>query len=189
MPKFVDKKDWEWFVKYFLSEELQLCLDAGHIAGSKSFAQKEEDMYKRDKVMPGLLDVYEEIHLTSDKLPVTQMASDALAGEISLTDEEIYAKIKPKGKRNSRDCCTGVSPSITSLFGGFSECEKLQKEADKAMNEAAEAKKEAISANEQNKILPKKLKDVERENKVTRHFLEKFLNTLGYNFSEFNMDE
>ncbi|KAL2933507.1 Propionyl-CoA carboxylase biotin carboxylase and biotin-carboxyl carrier subunit, partial [Bienertia sinuspersici] len=54
------------------------------------------------------------------------------AGEISLTNEEIYANIKPKGKR------------------------KLRKEADKAMNEAAEAKKEAISANEQNKILTKK---------------------------------
>ncbi|KAL2896352.1 Autonomous transposable element EN-1 mosaic protein [Bienertia sinuspersici] len=179
MPNFVDKKDWEWLVKYFGSEEFQ---------------------YKRDKVMPGLLDVYEETHLTSNKLPVTQMASDALnemkrlleqrkAGEISLTDEEIYAKIKPKGKRNSRDRHTGVSPSITSLFGGFSECEKLRKEADKAMNEAAEAKKEAISANEQNKILTKKLKDVERENKVTRHFLEKFLNTIGYNLSDFNMDE
>ncbi|KAL2903721.1 Autonomous transposable element EN-1 mosaic protein [Bienertia sinuspersici] len=262
MPNFVDKKDWEWLVKYFGSEEFQKksqrniknrsCLDAGHTAGSKSFAQKAEDMYKRDKVMPGLLDVYEETHLTSDKLPVTQMASDALvshlsilislhccpatlhccpealhccpvllpcslhccqlksvllqackffwnemkrlleqrkAGEISLTDEEIYAKIKPKGKRNSRDRHIGVSPSITSLFGGFSECEKLRKEADKAMNEAAEAKKEAISANEQNKILTKKLKDVERENKVTRHFLEKFLNTIGYNLSDFNMDE
>ncbi|KAL2934940.1 3-phenylpropionate/cinnamic acid dioxygenase subunit beta [Bienertia sinuspersici] len=65
------------------------------------------------------------------------------AGEISLMDEEIYAKIKSKGKRNSRDRRTGVSPSITSLFGGFSESEKLQKEADKEMNEAAEAKKEA----------------------------------------------
>ncbi|KAL2937430.1 putative pyruvate phosphate dikinase regulatory protein [Bienertia sinuspersici] len=75
------------------------------------------------------------------------------AGEISLTDEEIYAKIKPKGKRNRRNRRTGVSPLITSLFGGFSECEKLRKEADKAMNEAAEAKKEAISANEQNKVL------------------------------------
>ncbi|KAL2903935.1 Protein Turandot F [Bienertia sinuspersici] len=223
MPNFVDKKDWEWLVKYFViiimyfslhifpdfhlpqkksqrNIKNRSCLDAGHTAGSKSFAQKAEDMYKRDKVMPGLLDVYEETHLTSDKLPVTQMASDALnemkrlleqrkAGEISLMDEEIYAKIKPKGKRNCRDRRTGVSPSITSLFGGFSECEKLRKQADKAMNEAAEAKKEAISANEQNKILTKKLKDVERENKVTRHFLEKFLNTIGYNLSDFNMDE
>ncbi|KAL2894415.1 Autonomous transposable element EN-1 mosaic protein [Bienertia sinuspersici] len=198
MPNFVDKKDWEWLVKYFGSEEFQKksqkniknrsCLDAGHTAGSKSFAQKAEDMYKRDKVMPGLLDVYEETHLTSDKLPVTQMASDALneikrlleqrkAGEISLTDEEIYAKIKPKGKRNSRDRHTGVSPSITSLFGGFSECEKLRKEADKAMNEAAKLRRKQL------------LKDVERENKVTRHFLEKFLNTIGYNLSDFNMDE
>ncbi|KAL2923418.1 Heat stress transcription factor A-3, partial [Bienertia sinuspersici] len=109
--------------------------------------------------------------------------------EISLTDEEIDAKIKPKGKRNRRDRRAGVSPSITSLFGRFSKCEKLQKEVDKAMNEAAKAKKEAISANEQNKILNKKLKDVERENKVTRHYLEKFFYTLGYNLSEFNMDE
>ncbi|KAL2904454.1 Heat stress transcription factor A-3 [Bienertia sinuspersici] len=83
----------------------------------------------------------------------------------------------------------GVSPSITSLFDGFSECVKLRKEADKAMDEAAEAKKESINANEQNKILTKKLKDFERENKVTRHYLEKLLNTLGYNLSEFNMDE
>ncbi|KAL2901367.1 3-methyl-2-oxobutanoate hydroxymethyltransferase [Bienertia sinuspersici] len=57
-----------------------------------------------------------------------------------------------KAGENYRDRHTGVSPSITSLFGGFSECEKLRKEADKAMNEAAEAKKEAISANEQNKF-------------------------------------
>ncbi|KAL2905423.1 Phosphate acyltransferase [Bienertia sinuspersici] len=112
-----------------------------------------------------------------------------LAGEISLTDEEIYAKIKPKSKCNSRDRRMRVSPSITSLFGGFRECEKLQKEADKAMNEATEAKKDAVSANEQNKILTKKLRDVERENKVIRHYLEMFLNTLGYNLSEFNMDE
>ncbi|KAL2938054.1 Protein Turandot F, partial [Bienertia sinuspersici] len=82
MPDFVDKKDWEWLVKYFEKESKKhknrSCLDAGHTAGSKSFAQKAKDMYKRDKVMPGLLDVYEETHLTSDKLPVTQMASDAL---------------------------------------------------------------------------------------------------------------
>ncbi|KAL2930434.1 Protein pelota-like protein [Bienertia sinuspersici] len=96
------------------------------------------------------------------------------AGEISLTDEEIYAKIKPKGNCNTRDC---------------PDCEKLQKQVDKAMNEAAEAKKEAISTNVQNKIINKKSEDVERENKVTRHYLEKFLNTLGYNLSKFNMDE
>ncbi|KAL2925599.1 Anillin [Bienertia sinuspersici] len=110
-------------------------------------------------------------------------------GEISLTDEEIYAKIKPKGKHNSRDHRTGVSPSITSLFGGFSECEKLRKEADKVMNKAPEAKKEAISANEQNKIRIKKLKDVERENKVTRHYFDEVLEYLDYNLSEFDMDE
>ncbi|KAL2929574.1 Double-strand break repair protein MRE11 [Bienertia sinuspersici] len=75
-------------------------LDAGHTDGSKSF-------YKREKVMPGLLDVYEESHSMSDKLPITQMANNALnelkglleqrnAREISLADEEIYAKIKPR---------------------------------------------------------------------------------------------
>ncbi|KAL2921351.1 Autonomous transposable element EN-1 mosaic protein, partial [Bienertia sinuspersici] len=192
MPNFFDKKDWEWLVKYFGSEEFQKknqrniknrsCLDAGHTAGSKSFAQKAKDMYKRDKVMPGLLDVYEETHLTSDKLPVTQMASDALLKSGAAATLMLFVAVFV-------DRRTGVSPSITSLFGGFSECEKLRKEADKAMNEAAEAKKEAISANEQNKILTMKLKDVERENKVTRHFLEKFLNTIGYNLSDFNMDE
>ncbi|KAL2895068.1 Disks large-like protein 5 [Bienertia sinuspersici] len=205
MPNFVDKKDWNGFDHYYKKSQRNIknrsCLDAGHTAGSKSFAQKAEDMYKRDKVMPGLLDVYEETHLTMINYPLLKwqatlwlnemkrLLEQRKAGEISLTDEEIYAKIKPKGKRNCRDRRTGVSPSITSLFGGFSECEKLRKEADKAMNEAAEAKKEAISANEQNKILTKKLKDVERENKVTRHFLEKFLNTIGYNLSDFNMDE
>ncbi|KAL2942988.1 Adenine deaminase [Bienertia sinuspersici] len=151
MPNFVDKKDWEWLVKYFDSEEFQSqrniknrsCLDAGHTVGLK------------DKVIPGLLDVYEETHLTSDKLIVTQMASDALnemnrlleqrkAGEISLTDEEIYAKIKPKGKCNSRYCRMGVCPSITSLFGGFSECEKLRKEVDKAMNEALKLRRKQL---------------------------------------------
>ncbi|KAL2922911.1 Stress response protein nst1 [Bienertia sinuspersici] len=124
-------------------------------------------------------------------------------GEISLTDEEIYAKIKPKGKHNSRDHRTGVSPSIASLFGGFRECEKLRKEADKVMNKAPEAKKEAISANEQNKIRIKKLKDVERENKirikklkdverenkVTRHYFDEVPEYLDYNLSEFNIDE
>ncbi|KAL2894779.1 Myotrophin [Bienertia sinuspersici] len=51
------------------------------------------------------------------------------AGEISLTDEEIYAKIKPKGKHNNRNRRTGVSPLITSLFGGFSKCEKFEKKS------------------------------------------------------------
>ncbi|KAL2942983.1 Serine/threonine-protein kinase TEL1 [Bienertia sinuspersici] len=152
MPKFVDKKDWEWLVKI------------------KEFCTKG---YKHDKVMPSLFDVYEETHLTSLELPVTQMANDALEGEISLTNEQIYAKFKPKDKRNNMDRHTRVSPSITSLFGGFSECQNLRKEANKAMNEAAEAKKE--------------LKDVERENKVTRHYLEKFLNTLGYNLTLKNL--
>ncbi|KAL2924077.1 DNA ligase [Bienertia sinuspersici] len=97
------------------------------------------------------------------------------AGEISLMDEEIYAKISLR-----------VNATVGIVVRD--ECEKLRKEADKAMNEAAEAKKEAISANEQNKILTK-LKDVETEYKVTRHYLEKFLNTLGCNLSEFNMDK
>ncbi|KAL2893848.1 putative D-2-hydroxyglutarate dehydrogenase mitochondrial [Bienertia sinuspersici] len=145
MPTFFVKKDWEWLVKYF---------------GSEEFRNEMKRLLEQQK-----------------------------AGQICLTYEEIYVKIKPKGKCNSRDHRTGVIPSITSLFGGFSECEKLCKEADKAKNEAAEANKEAISANEQNKIFTKKLKDVERDNKVIRHYLEKFLNTLGYNLSEFNMDE
>ncbi|KAL2933573.1 hypothetical protein RDABS01_016692, partial [Bienertia sinuspersici] len=84
------------------------------------------------------------------------------AGEISLMDEEIYAKIKPKGKRNNKDRCT-----------------RLRKEADNAMNEAAEAKKKEISANEQSKF----------SIRIPRHYLEKFLNTLGYNLFEFNVDE
>ncbi|KAL2925690.1 Argininosuccinate lyase [Bienertia sinuspersici] len=88
------------------------------------------------------------------------------AGEISLTDEEIYAKIKPKGKRNCRDRRTGVSPSITSLFGGFSECEKLRKEADKAMNEAAELRRKQL-------VLMSKTK----------------FSLRSYNLSDFNMDE
>ncbi|KAL2901437.1 Autonomous transposable element EN-1 mosaic protein [Bienertia sinuspersici] len=144
------KRIGEWLVKYFGSEEFQKksqrniknrsCLDAGHTAGSKSFAQKAEDMYKRDKVMPGLLDVYEETHLTSDKLPVTQMASDAL-NEMKRILEQRKA-------------------------GEIMNVKSFRKEADKAMNEAAEAKKEAISANEQNKILTKKLKDIEREIKL-----------------------
>ncbi|KAL2937809.1 DNA primase [Bienertia sinuspersici] len=99
------------------------------------------------------------------------------AGEISLMDEEIYAKISLR-----------VNATVGIVVREFSECEKLRKEADKAMNEAAEAKKEVISANEQNKILTK-LKDVETEYKVTRHYLEKFLNTSGCNLSEFNMDK
>ncbi|KAL2905041.1 Cyclin-dependent kinase F-4 [Bienertia sinuspersici] len=57
------------------------------------------------------------------------------------------------------------------------------------MNKAPEAKKEAISANEQNKIRIKKLKDVERENNVTRHYFDEVLEYLDYNLSEFNMDE
>ncbi|KAL2925601.1 Clusterin, partial [Bienertia sinuspersici] len=63
---------------------------------------------------------------------------------------------------SSRDRRTRVSPSITLLFGGFSKCEKLRKEVDKAMKEAVEAKKEVVTTNEQNKILTKKLKDIER---------------------------
>ncbi|KAL2905231.1 Hephaestin-like protein 1, partial [Bienertia sinuspersici] len=71
---------------------------------------------------------------------------------------EIYAKIKPKGKRNNRDRRTGVSPLITLLLARFNECEKLKKEADKAMNKVAKDRKEAICANEQNKILTNEVK-------------------------------
>ncbi|KAL2934437.1 Protein hairless [Bienertia sinuspersici] len=52
--------------------------------------------------------------------------------EISLMDEKIYAKTKLKGRRRNRIVL-------------WDECEKLQKEVDKAMNEDNEAKKEAVS--------------------------------------------
>ncbi|KAL2900927.1 Heat stress transcription factor A-3, partial [Bienertia sinuspersici] len=187
MSNFVDKKDWEWLVKYFGSEEFQVIntFNCAFVVQPCSTALLPHS----PELLPCTAAVQPYIATSLSLNEMKRLLEQRKAGEISLTDEEIYAKIKPKGKRNSRDHRTGVSPSITSLFGGFSECEKLRKEADKAMYEAAEAKKEAISANEQNKILTQKLKDVERENKVTRHFLEKFLNTLGYNMSEFNMNE
>ncbi|KAL2929573.1 Autonomous transposable element EN-1 mosaic protein [Bienertia sinuspersici] len=134
MPKFVDKKDWEWLVKYLRPKEFQKkskrniknhsCLDFGHTAGSKSF-------YKREKVMPSLLDVYEESHSMSDKLPITQMANNALGFLNNETQEKLVWLMKKSmlklnlGSMQQLGCHTGVSPSITSLFGRFSECEKL----------------------------------------------------------------
>ncbi|KAL2931026.1 Ribosomal RNA small subunit methyltransferase H [Bienertia sinuspersici] len=54
MPKFVDIKDYAWLVKYFGSKEFQKnsqrniknlsCIDVGHTAGSKSYAQKAENI-------------------------------------------------------------------------------------------------------------------------------------------------
>ncbi|KAL2903567.1 Structural polyprotein [Bienertia sinuspersici] len=226
MPNFVDKKDWEWLVKYFGSEEFQVintfncaCLKLeirilNHPQQLQHLITKEGSIHHPEIQFKFSVHQSSSILHTGQQPPLALLpisCSAALqpcnvapqpctaapkpctaalyccpaaciaaslsnemkrlleqrkAGEISLTDEEIYAKIKPKGKRNSRDRHTGVSPSITSLFGGFSECEKLRKEADKAMNEAAEAKKEAISANEQNKF-----------------------SLRSYNLSDFNMDE
>lgn len=67
-----------------------------------------------------------------------------------MTDEEIYAKVKPKRKISARDRGKGISPSLISLFGSFSEGKKLRKEVE-------EAKKEAIEANEKNKTLSNEL--------------------------------
>ncbi|XP_048491243.2 uncharacterized protein LOC125492635 [Beta vulgaris subsp. vulgaris] len=87
-PPSVDEKDWEWLVSYFGTPDFQKksrrnienrsYLDAGHTAGTKSFAQKAQDMFERDKVMPGLLELYEETHTRSDKTPVTQSAQDTM---------------------------------------------------------------------------------------------------------------
>ncbi|KAL2900242.1 Malonyl-[acyl-carrier protein] O-methyltransferase [Bienertia sinuspersici] len=102
MPKFADKKDWECIINeyyyvffpshfpnfHLLEKKSQRniknlsCLDYGHTARSKSFVEKAEDM--RDKVIPSLLDVYEETHLTSDKLPITEMENHALVSHLSI---------------------------------------------------------------------------------------------------------
>ncbi|KAL2905029.1 hypothetical protein RDABS01_003739 [Bienertia sinuspersici] len=135
MPNFVDKKDWEWLVKYFGSEEFQPCTATMQPCVAALYC------------CPAALHCCQlkSGHVASLSLCCYHTAARLLeqrkAGEISLMDEEIYAKIKLKGKHNNRDRRMG------------------------AMNEAAEAKKEAISANEQNQILTKKLKDVKRENK------------------------
>uniref|UniRef100_A0A803N9X9 Uncharacterized protein n=1 Tax=Chenopodium quinoa TaxID=63459 RepID=A0A803N9X9_CHEQI len=84
-----------------------------------------------------------------------------------MTDEEIYAKVKPIGKRG-RHRSNGVSPYITSLYETFSEGEKLRKEADEAKNEAIEAKKEAKEANVKNKALTKKMGGLQKEMEVMK---------------------
>ncbi|XP_021725346.1 ran GTPase-activating protein 1-like [Chenopodium quinoa] len=105
-----------------------------------------------------------------------------------MTDEEIYAKVKPIGKRG-RHRSNGVSPYITSLYETFSEGEKLRKEADEAKNEAIEAKKEAKEANVKNKALTKKMGGLQKEMEVMKGFIGNILNHLGYDLCEINMDE
>ncbi|CAH9096064.1 unnamed protein product [Cuscuta epithymum] len=196
-PPCVDKKDWKWLVEYFGSPNFQKkskrntnnrsCQLAGHTAGTKSFAQVVQEMLEKNQVMPSMLEAYEATHTKSDNTPVNDSAKATMskmkelleqraAGEINMTDEEIYAKVKPTNNRG-RDRGTGVSPSITSLYGSYSEGEKLRKEAEEAKKEATEAKKEAYEANEKNKVLTEEVKNM-------RSCMEKFLNMVGYDFSE-----
>ncbi|KNA16085.1 hypothetical protein SOVF_092420, partial [Spinacia oleracea] len=196
-PPNVDKDDWEWLVEYFGSDEFKgkstrntknrSYQDAGHTSGTKSFAQKVEDMFERDKVMPTMLKLYEETHSKNDKTPVTEVAKETMskmkellaqreAGEIKMTDEEIYAKVKPIGKRG-RDRGKGVSPSITSLYGSFSEGEKLRKEAN-------EAKIEAKEANEKNEALTKEMKVMKKNMELMKGFMGKIFDRLGFDMDE-----
>ncbi|CAH9103449.1 unnamed protein product [Cuscuta europaea] len=208
-PPYVDEKDWKWLVQYFGSPDFQKMnkrnsnnrsyLDAGHTAGSKSFAQVVEDMFQDDQVMPGVLKVYQKTHTRSDKTPVTNVAKETMLkinklveqreqGEINMTDEEIYAKVKPKGK-NDRDRGKGVSPSITSLFGSFSEGEKFRKEAEEAKKEANEAKKEAHEAKAKNKMLTKEVKIFKKEVRIMKGVMGKFFNLMGGDFSKLFLNE
>ncbi|CAH9093193.1 unnamed protein product [Cuscuta europaea] len=98
-----------------------------------------------------------------------------------MTNEDIYAKLKPKGK-NGRDRGKGVSPSITSLFGWFSEGEKFRKEAEDAKKEANEAKKEAYEANAKNKMLTKEVKNFKKEVRIMKGVIRKFFNLMGGDF-------
>ena len=120
---------------------------------------------------------------------IKRLVEQRKAGENNLTDEEIYAKVKPKGKRGGHDRHIGISPTITSLFGGFSESEKFRKEAEEAKIEASKAKKEMVEANEKNALLVKELEGIKKENKITRYYLEKFVNDLGYDLAEFDMEQ
>ncbi|CAH9134488.1 unnamed protein product, partial [Cuscuta epithymum] len=175
------------------------CLDAGHTAGSKSFAQVIEDMFENDHIMPGMLQVYKKTHTRRDETPVTNVAKETMSeieklveqrelGEISITDEEIFESVKPKGKCG-RDRGKGVSPSITSLYGPFSEGEKLRKEAEEAKKEAYEAKKEASEANEKNKTLTKELNSFKNEVRVMKGVMQKFFNLMGGDFSKLIANE
>ncbi|XP_056685212.1 uncharacterized protein [Spinacia oleracea] len=137
--------------------------------------------------MPTMLKLYEETHSKNDKTPVTEVAKETMskmkellaqreAGEIKMTDEEIYAKVKPIGKRG-RDRGKGVSPSITSLYGSFSEGEKLRKEAN-------EAKIEAKEANEKNEALTKEMKVMKKNMELMKGFMGKIFDRLGFDMDE-----
>ncbi|XP_021733425.1 uncharacterized protein LOC110700223 [Chenopodium quinoa] len=88
MPPNVDENDWKWLVEYFGSTKFKAISkrnadnrsyqDAGHTAGTKSFAQKAEDMFNRDKVVLSMLDLYEETHSKSDKAPITEVAKETM---------------------------------------------------------------------------------------------------------------
>ncbi|CAH9148466.1 unnamed protein product [Cuscuta epithymum] len=203
-PPRVEEKDWKWLVQYFGSPDFQKMskrnrdnrsyLDAGHTAGSKSFAQVVEEMFETDHVMPGMLQVYKKTHTRRDETPVTNVAKETMSqmeklveqreiGEINMTDEEIYKTVKRKGK-SGRDRGMGVSPSITSLLGSISEGEKLRKEAEEAKKQASEAKKEANEANEKNKMLTKEVNNFKNEVRVMKGVMEKFFNLMGSDFSK-----
>ncbi|XP_048497485.2 uncharacterized protein LOC125496075 [Beta vulgaris subsp. vulgaris] len=160
---------------------------------------RQEQKFERDKVMPGLLKLYEETHTRSDKTPVTQSAQDTMNeikqlveqrnnSETKMTDEEIYATIKPKRKPSARDRQKGISPSVTSLFGSFSEGEKFRKEAEASKNEGSEAKKEANEVKEKNEALSNTVRGLEKKSRLMERALEAFMNLAGYNMSELNMD-
>ncbi|KMS99681.1 hypothetical protein BVRB_1g021640 [Beta vulgaris subsp. vulgaris] len=105
-----------------------------------------------------------------------------------MTDEEIYATIKPKRKPSARDRQKGISPSVTSLFGSFSEGEKFRKEAEASKNEASEAKKEANEVKEKNEALSNTVRGLEKKSRLMERALEAFMNLAGYNMSDLNMD-
>lgn len=105
-----------------------------------------------------------------------------------MTDEEIYATVKPKRKPSARDRQKGISPSVTSLFGSFSEGEKFRKEAEASKNEASEAKKEANEVKEKNEALSNTVRGLEKKSRLMERALEAFMNLAGYNMSDLNMD-
>lgn len=116
---------------------------------------------------------------------IKQLLEQRKTGETKMTDEEIYAKVKPKRKISARDRGKGISPSLTTLFGSFREGEKLRKEVE-------EAKKEAIEANEKNKILSNELESAKKETRIMERALERFLELAGldgYKVSDLIMDE
>ncbi|CAH9143779.1 unnamed protein product [Cuscuta epithymum] len=117
-----------------------------------------------------------------------ELLEQRAAGKNNLTDEEIYEKVKPRGKCQ-RDRRMGVSPSITSMYGSFSEGEQLRKEAEEAKKEANEAKKEAYEANEKNKVLTKEVKRFKGEMKNMKGCMEKLLDIMGYDISDLITNE